>query len=236
MATFYSPRIVTNGLVLHLDAGNNRSYPGSGNAWSDISRNGIVGTLFNGPTFTNSNGGAIVFDGTNDRVETGTNFSTYITGSNSFTIECWVYPGATQAQYADIWGNHTDNVTGIVCQQNSTNTNQYNWGYGNGISWATSTGSGFFNLTALQWSHLIAMKSATNLFTYLNGVLINTVTTSTLVAANPSIGFQIGTGYNLGSSRYFNGRVSNFRIYSRGLSASEVRQNYNATKGRYGLL
>ena len=64
--------------------------------------------MTNGPSYISSDRGAIVFDGTNDRVDCGTNFSSFITGTNSFTIECWVYPASTQAQYADIWGNHTD--------------------------------------------------------------------------------------------------------------------------------
>ncbi len=235
MATLYSPKIVTNGLVMYLDAGNNRSYPGSGTTWSDLSRNGITGTLTNGPTFNSGSGGRIVFDGTNDRVDLGTNFSTYLTQSNSFTIECFVYPESTQAAYADIWGNHTDNVTGIVLQQNSTTNNNYSWGFGNGVSWVTSAGTSYFDLTPLAWNHLVAIRNSNTLFTYVNGIKVTENSTSVSLAANPSINFQIGTGYNLNGTRYFRGNVSLFRIYSRGLSATEVRQNYHATKGRFGL-
>ena len=68
MAFSFSPRIVTDGLVLYLDAANQRSYPGSGTTWSDISRGGNNGTLVNGPTFDPGNGGSIVFDGVDDYV------------------------------------------------------------------------------------------------------------------------------------------------------------------------
>ena len=68
MSTKYSPKIVTDGLVLCLDAANSKSYPGSGTSWNDLSRNNNTGTLTNGPTYTSSFGGSSVFDGTNDYV------------------------------------------------------------------------------------------------------------------------------------------------------------------------
>lgn len=76
MAFSFSPRAVTNGLILSLDAANTRSYPGSGTVWTDLSRSGINGTLTNGPTFNTANGGNIVLDGTDD----------YVNCSNSSTI------------------------------------------------------------------------------------------------------------------------------------------------------
>ena len=66
MALHHSPRIVTSGLVLALDAADRNSYPGSGTTWTDLSGNANNGTLTNGPTFNSANGGSIVFDGTND--------------------------------------------------------------------------------------------------------------------------------------------------------------------------
>ena len=68
MAIKHSPRIVTDGLVLYLDAANTKSYPGSGTTWTDISGKSNNGTLTNGPTFDSGNKGTIVFDGSNDYV------------------------------------------------------------------------------------------------------------------------------------------------------------------------
>ena len=68
MSLSRGPKIVTNGLVLYLDAANKKSYPGSGTTWTDLSGNNNTGTLTNGPTFDSNNGGSIVFDGTNDYV------------------------------------------------------------------------------------------------------------------------------------------------------------------------
>ena len=70
MAIFYNPRTITDGLVLCLDAANRKSYPGSGTTWTDLSGRGNTGTLTNGPTYSSANGGSIVFDGTDDIVNT----------------------------------------------------------------------------------------------------------------------------------------------------------------------
>ena len=81
MATLYSPKIVTNGLVLCLDAGNNKSYPGSGTTWNDLSGNNNTGSLVNGPTFTGSFGGSVAFDGVNDYVACPTSLlDNYLSG------------------------------------------------------------------------------------------------------------------------------------------------------------
>ena len=79
--------IITSGLVLFLDAGNTSSYPGSGTTWTDLSGNGNNGTLTNGPTYTSSNGGAIVFDGINDFVNSGSSISL----PGDISVFAWVY-------------------------------------------------------------------------------------------------------------------------------------------------
>ena len=87
MATDYNPSIVTDGLVLCVDAANTKSYPGSGTTWTDISSKGNNGTLTNGPTFSSGNGGAIVFDGTNDYVDFGSQVANLSTSTISFWIK-----------------------------------------------------------------------------------------------------------------------------------------------------
>jgi hypothetical protein len=90
MAFFHSPRIVTDGLVLALDAANSLSYPGSGTTWTDLSGKGNNGTLVNGPTFSPTNGGSIVFDGTNDYISFPNNPNL---DSQAITMESWSNPG-----------------------------------------------------------------------------------------------------------------------------------------------
>ena len=87
MAFNYSPKIVTDGLVLYLDAANTKSYPGTGTVWTDISRTNNNGTLTNGPTYTSTFGGSIVFDGTNDSVVSANTIN--ITGASARTMNIW---------------------------------------------------------------------------------------------------------------------------------------------------
>ena len=96
MSIFYNPRIVTDGLVLALDAGNTKSYPGSGTTWTDLSGRGNTGTLTNGPTYSSANGGSIVFDGTNDHVTmSGNNISGLSAETTDFSICIWVKYNST---------------------------------------------------------------------------------------------------------------------------------------------
>jgi hypothetical protein len=95
MAGSVAPNMVTDGLVLYLDAANTKSYISGSTIWNDISTGGNNGSLTNGPTFNNGNGGSIVFDGTNDYVNLGStlNFSNY--NSSGFTISFWVKINST---------------------------------------------------------------------------------------------------------------------------------------------
>jgi hypothetical protein len=88
MAFNYSPKIITDGLVLYLDAANPKSYVSGSTTWGDLSRGGNNGTLVNGPTFSSANGGSIVFDGVNDYINCGTNSS--LRPSQQITINSWI--------------------------------------------------------------------------------------------------------------------------------------------------
>ena len=89
MSTKYSPKIITNGLVLSLDAANNKSYPRSGTTWTDLSGNSNTGTLTNGPSFNDGNQGSIVFDGINDYASLSTTTPTDLQGNPAFTVDGW---------------------------------------------------------------------------------------------------------------------------------------------------
>lgn len=233
------PDIVTDGLVLNLDAGNPYSYlsGSSGTTWTNTVAvsSSISGTLVNGPVYSN---GAITFDGTNDYVLTNTG-STLPT---NFTIDVWVRPNSSQLSYANILGNHGQNFGveswGVVIQQNSLATNQYSWvwGYGSPVGFASSP---FFNLTANIWTNITIVKTGVSGSTYINGNLTNSFTGSySTIGTSPS-NLMIANGwYESGQTpgnRYLNGTVSNFKLYNRALSAQEITQNFNALRGRYGI-
>jgi hypothetical protein len=218
-----------NGLVLALDAGNTKSYPGSGTAWTDLSGGGNTGTLTNGPTYNSSNGGSIVFDGSNDYVGlAGTNLSL-----NQMTISSWNFSS-----------NYTQNGFMFEKTTNGSVNTQYSLFYnGDNTIYYRTYGLSTLDLTVNtttagvvnnQWNNVVATFDGTNKRIYANGVLratstslTGTVTQNTTGAA--FIGIYGGGGYP------FNGRIAQTQIYNRALTAAEVSQNFNALRGRFGI-
>ena len=201
----------------------------------DLSPQNALGSFINmsDTNYVSNNLGYFTFDGTNERIDTGTSFESSISGVNNFSICCWVYPQNTQPNYADIWGNHS-NYKGIVCQQNNNIVNQYSWGWGTGSSWAF--GSGAWNMSAQSWTYLACVRDGSDMITYANAkVVADNAVGSSSILPNTTFNFQIATGYDLNSSRYFRGNISNFQVYNRALNYNEILQNYIANKGRYGL-
>jgi hypothetical protein len=121
MALQHSPRIVTDGLVLCLDAANPKSYPGSGITWGDVSGQNHTGTLTFGPSYSVSNGGTISFDGSNDYVST-----TFNTALADFTICCWFRKTGGIVQYERVVDKSY--VNGFWIGRDNNNANR--WGGG----------------------------------------------------------------------------------------------------------
>jgi hypothetical protein len=227
MAFNYSPKIITDGLVLYLDAANTRSYPGSGTVWSDLSRGGNNGTLTNGPTFNAGNGGSIVFDGVNDYI----NFSSLnpITSNNPFTLCSWLNVKTHSTYGISLFiGNATSNQSAFIgyvaAAQNGT-SNSIGGGF-----YGTNLGSGILPNTG--WHYVTLSYNSSNVIIYVDGISRTTRSAYNASLTNTSI--QIGRA-NIGTLYPFNGNVGASQIYNRALSAQEILQNYNATKGRYGL-
>lgn len=222
-----APGVVTDGLVLYLDAGNYASYPASGTTWYDLSGRGNNGTLVNGVGFDSANGGSLVFDGTNDYVDFGT---TNISAGTSLTVEAWVKPGITQNNYADILDYDHDVGRGFVVQQNNTATNQYYFAYWNGSAYEiTST----ITLSTSTYNHLVFTKSGTSVLGYLNGQnLVNYTGSATITLTGKTL--YVGKMVSL-TARYFNGNIARVSIYSSALTATEISQNFNATRARFNI-
>ena len=222
MAVDYNPRVVTDGLVLALDAGNTKSYPGSGTAWTDLSGNNHNATLTNGPTYNSDNGGSIVFDADSDHAVLDSSFQVSTSGTYSF--EAWIYKTATGTNNAAMlisggYGGDTDGLIILTEDYSSTNirivssNGDVNAVYYNGISQTlngTSTGTdASFNLN--EWIHVAV-----------TGINVNSID-----------GAAHHIGQNNNNTNQFSGRISNLKVYDRALTAAEVKQNYNALKGRY---
>ena len=229
-------KIVTNGLVLHLDAAQLRSYPGSGTAWTDLSGTGNNGTLTNGPTFNSGNGGSIVFDGINDYVNVGMN--NFPSGSSSRTLSA-IFRVTSVSGGKELFGFGQN--TGIGSRYalwiDGSNTIGIEFA-GSGV--VTSSWAGVNN-----WIHLTAVLPSTNGFStliYVNGIQPSTTTLGsdgTINTPSAGSGGVCYVGAVAGALAFFPhifpGNVANVLVYNRALTATEVLQNYNAIKSRFGL-
>ena len=227
MATKYSPKIVTNGLVLSLDAANNKSYPGSGTTWTDLSGNGNTGTLTNGPTFSAANMGSIVFDGVDDYVNIS---NASILNNGSQTINIWFLYTSIPGNGVSVFGKHDS-----VGSYNGYNLALYNGEVFCQFKPSTNTTAGYVStaMSANTWT-LITVKFTigSTLTIYKNGNKISTAALSSVSMTSQPI--RIGRSLDTYWSP-LPGRVAGVQIYSQELSDYEVLQNYNATKSRFGL-
>ena len=227
MATIGGSNIVTDGLVLSLDAANRRSYPGSGTAWSDLSGNNNTGTLTNGPTFNSANGGSIVFDGVDDYVTTPHNSAYNMTLAMSFnfwfkstkTVDCYISTKTENSFYICV------GPTGEVANKMSF--------YLIGVSpagWVQSVS----DVSTGNWVHTGITWDGSTSRIYINGILDKSAS-NTGTASTGTSPLLIGARFQATYGGYGSGNISNFSIYNRALSATEVLQNYNAQKSRFGL-
>ena len=216
--TFRYNNIVKRGLIFHIDAGINDSYTGVGSTIYDISGNEYIGTLTNAPTFSTTNGGSIVFDGSNDYIELNTN--SIITGTQSFTIE----------SFYTITGSGGGALFGNYGPGNTSNTIWFSGQYGIYINAACYAAS---HPITSGTHHMVATRDSNGVVKlYLDGALSNTVTLNASIAT--PINYRIGT--DAGSTQEpFAGNLYNMRVYNRDLSINEILQNYNIQKLKFGL-
>jgi hypothetical protein len=227
------PPIVTSGLVLNLDAGNAGSYSGSGTTWIDISGNSNTGTLVNGPTYSSANGGSIVFDGTDDYVLVPSNASIPYT-SSARTVNIWFYTNsATWAKDVNslfFYGTGTNGQAFGIDMDVYPQMEVFTWG---GVGRDLT-----FNTTYSQvgWKNIcVTYDGSTTILIYENGVFTQTLTL-TASCNTLSSGVYIGAiNPSVLAGGYYNGNIAQSSIYNRALSASEVSQNFNATRGRFGI-
>jgi hypothetical protein len=232
------PKIVSDGLVLCLDAGNNKSYPSSGTSWNDLSGNNNNGTLTNGPTFTGSFGGGVVFDGVDDTVNGTINGSIF---TNNFSQTAWIYKL-----------NNNQAWQGVFTNSSPATNNTYLMTFGNGSGPApfNSVGANQVGVSEAgvfldigthinRWLYIVMTKtgSTLNIYCYKNETILNTSGTISWNGGNfaATNNYQIGRHWAGIGATPLQGTVSQLSIYNRALTSSEILQNYNATKGRFAL-
>jgi hypothetical protein len=236
MPNNYGPRIVTDNLITYLDAGNSKSYSGSGTVWTDISRNGNNGTLTNGPTFSSDTNGSIVFDGTNDHAVLAT--PSMMSGSQvSFCV--WVKIISTK-DGAIIWLEDGNDVRYFSAHLTWGDNSIY-FDAGNGQT--GSSGGPYDRInkstTAAErsgWHYWCFTKNSTagRMRIYLDGGLWHSGTGHNFPVGAASVGL-INKMDTVSYTSHHNNAIASIKFYNRELSAVEIIQNYNATKGRFKL-
>lgn len=228
-----APNIVTNGLVFYVDVANIKSYS-SGLSLVDLVTTSVSGQLTNGPTYSSSNNGCIIFDGVNDYVNFGDKNLGLDLISKSFCA--WVYLSSSLA-----------NPTGIIDKDfDIAPGNNGGWGFWIGSDrklwwWNTSNqdirDNGSRTVGTNVWCHVaVAYNSSTkNASFYINGTLNSSVTNASINEVSSGAQSLVIGCIRDGVGAFLNGRIANVSAYNRLLSASEILQNYNATKTRFGL-
>lgn len=228
MAGHVATNLITNGLMLYFDAANSKSYVSGSTIWNDLSINGYNGTLVNGTSYNSSNGGSLVFDGVNNFVSI---LGTLILTQATFVS--WIRRNGNQNSFDGILlsrGGVGGNVTGMNFNNSGTMLG-YVWNDAfNTFTWDS-------NLVPpdLTWCMVAVSINSTSAVAYLctsSGITsaTNNVTHTSTTLANLHIASDPSGG------RFFNGRISVAQIYNRSLSLTEIQQNYNTLKGRFGLI
>jgi hypothetical protein len=238
MGLAHSPRMVTNGLVLYLDAGNTRSYLGSGTTWTDLSGNGNNGTLVDGPTYS---AGSLVFDGVANKIHSSSSIKWSPNGAvgyQTMTIELWIKSSDTSGNYfSKPWNG----------------SGEYNIRIGPGFfTLVSGTPTGTKNLSINSsvydgtWKNIVCWMDNTNMGYYLNNNQYSASQAHTLTGSVPTSGdanlslclmslYPYGSPWAGSTSFSILGNMAVCKVYNRVLSTLEVSQNYNALKGRFGL-
>jgi hypothetical protein len=228
VGVYGGPEIVESGLVLALDAANSKSYPGSGTTWTDLSGNGNNGTLVNGPTYSSTNGGSFSFDGSNDYVDCGNNSSLSV--GNNITANAWFYINST-ASYQVILGKVAGDFSLGWEMVNSSGTFRLIFRPS-----ATQINLSVGSLSVGKWYMGTLTYDNTTARLYLNGVQTGSTTTGGPVTLNSTQILTIGRRDPAASgAAYFNGNIAQTTIYNRALSATEIQQNFNATRSRFSI-
>jgi hypothetical protein len=240
MSSSAGPSIITNSLVLHLDAADRKSYPGSGTVWRDRSGNEYNGSLVGGAGYNSGNGGSITFDGSNDYVTCGPvlNFG----GPSSVgTIQSWVKGTGTffSNQRQGVGDTRHGWIQCYIPNENVLlNIDTYG-GPPYGEVFAAPLNSTPYSTLSGQWNFCsIRINRPLNKYTIgINNYFTTYTRTFTVENYFNFNTIEIGRMNNSTyGTHYFNGQIAQTNVYNRFLSDQEILQNYNATKSRFGLL
>ena len=223
MITTNNPSVITSGLVLNLDIGNPASYPGSGTTWYDLSGNGNNGTIVNSPAYTRAARVSYFSFGSGGTQRTSFTYQTPVqSASTGFTWDIWAYPVANQDGY-------------VLMGYRGTTPLQF---YKLTTQKFEMYPAEVFYLFALNvWQNITATFDGVlrnnKLKLYVNGVSVGLANGSTPDYSPSAMPFYVG-GDPI-ASEYATARINKLAVYNRVLSPAEILQNFNASRGRFGL-
>lgn len=216
------PNIIQSGLVLSLDAGNVRSYPGSGTTWRDVSSYGHVATLTNGAAYSNNNSGVAYFDNTNDYA-TVPSSNTFAFGTGDFTLDVWINPTQLSSTYTHMLALPDQGTFALKAEVNTGNIYFYS------PSFTTYGSTSGWTLVQNTWNHVVLVRAASIAYAYLNGE-----SKGTKSGFSNNFSAQVLNIHNGWPGEFVEAYMGPIKIYNRALLASEILQNYNMTKSRFG--
>jgi hypothetical protein len=221
MGLTHSPKIVTDGLVLCLDAANTRSYPGTGTTWTDL-KGGNSGTLTNmdGANFSSDNGGSLSFDGSDEYIDYGDILDDLI--SDSLTMCCF----CNLSTLSGVQNIFTKSASYWLHKESSTQKFRFKVETSSGRKETEAN----LTLSTNRFYFVVGVLNSSSISIYVDGVKY-TETSFSGTFNKSSYPLRVGA-WALGP-HLFRGSIANASIYNRALTADEVQQNYNATKGRF---
>jgi hypothetical protein len=234
MGVNYNPKIVTDGLQLYLDAANPKSYPGSGTTWTDLSDNQNNGTLLNGVGYDNQNKGSLTFNGSNQRID----LSASSFNLSNFSISLYFKTNNIATDYLRLIhkADTTGSTRGFLIANSNINGKlvfAYQPSYTTGEILRRST---TIITTSTYYNVVMSYSTSSGIEIYFNGIKdIGETSTSPDTAWGSNSGNLFSIGSRAGGFQNFNGNISQVSIYNRALTAQEIKQNFNALRGRYGI-
>jgi hypothetical protein len=220
-----SRNIINDNITLLYDAANFKSFISGSTKWEDLSRFNYYGDLTNSPGYSPNNLGSLTFDGIDDYInipQTG-----ILSNKSAFTISCWIYPTSLTG-IRPIFVNYYVGNTEVLFRINNSDLQFFTFT-------SSQIGGTTQSFNAInQWSNVVASYDGTTMKTYVNGVQSQTTFSQSGGLSTSTLPYLIGY-YTSPTNYYFEGRVASCGVYLRNLTDSEILQNFNATRFRFGV-
>ena len=218
--------------VLYLDAGNSLSYPGAGNnKWYDLSGNNNNGTINGGATYSAANGGAMGFDGVDDWIDVGDDETLSLSSGNTFSM--WLKGDSRFSEGATLINRRSQGNPG--CYWLMVYNNKGFLQYWNGSSNINVSTTSDLPISQGVWFFYTLKISENTVSFYVNGIFIESINVANINKDKIKSHLYIGSYQQWSTNWQFDGNISNVGIYNRALSISEITQNFDTLRSRYGI-